>query len=114
MQGRWLARLVELAGVAVDLDDHVRVALAALLGVALLVLLEQARGIAEAAGYRSRGGAVVAVLAQVGRDASVADRLVAAGAVVGLWPPALRWHPDAKQLRAVPFRAGPARAPPDS
>lgn len=113
VQGRWLARLTRWVGVAVELDEAVRGALAALLGVAQLVLLEQARHIGAHAGYRSRGRAVVCVLAVLGREASVADRLVAAGASVGLWPRALRWHPDAKRLRAVPFRARPARSPPD-
>ncbi len=113
VQGRWLARLVRWVGVAVELDEQVRGALAALLGVAQLVLLEQAGHIRAHAGYRSRGRAVVRVLAVLARDASVADRLVAAGAAVGLWPRALRWHPEVKQLRAVPFRAHPARAPPD-
>jgi len=111
VQGRWLARLVRWVGVAVELDERARGALAALLGVAQLVLLEQMKRIAAHAGYRQRGRAVVCVLARLGSGASVADRLVAAGAEVGLWPRALRWHPDVEQLRAVPFRPGPARSP---
>ena len=112
VQGRWLARLVRWVGVAVDLDEALRGVVAALLGVAQLVLLEGARQIAAQGGYRQRGRAVVAVLECLGSGASVADRLVAAGAEVGLWPRALRWHVDAKRLRAVPFRPHPARSPP--
>jgi len=111
-QGRALARLLWWVGVAVDLEAAVRARLAAILGVAQLMLREQAQAIAGHPGYRQRGRAVVTVLAALRRDASVADRLVAAGAEVGLWPRALRWHPHAKRLRTVPFRAHSARASP--
>lgn len=111
-QGRWLARLIVWVGVAVDLEAQVRARLAALLGVAQLVLLEQAKAIAACPGYRQRGRAVVTVLAALRRDASVADRLVAAGAEVELWRHALRWHADTGQLRAVGLRSRPPRAAP--
>ena len=112
VQGRWLERLVRWVGVAADLDAQVRGALAALLVVAELVLREQAARIAAHGGYRERGRGVVAVLERLGGGASVADRLVAAGAEVGLWPRALRWHAEVKRLRAVPFRGRAARSPP--
>jgi hypothetical protein len=112
VQGRWLARLVRWAGVAVDVDAELRSRLAAVLGVAQLVLIEQAQHLAAHPGYRQRGEAVVAVLAELPRNAAVLDRLLAAGAEVGLWGRPLRWEPTARRLRSVPFRLGTARSPP--
>lgn len=112
VQGRQLVRLMRWVGVAVDLGDRVRARLAAALGVAQLVLLDAVARIVEAPGYRRRGQAVASVLEALGRDASVADRLVVAGYEAGLWPRPLRWDPVAARLRALPFRARPARGPP--
>ena len=107
-QTRWLARLICWMGVAASLEVQVRVRLAAILQVAQLVLLEQVRSIAAGPGYRQRGRAVVTVLAGLRHDASLADRLVAAGSEVGLWGPVLRWHADTAQLRTVGL---PSRLP---
>ena len=111
-QGRWLARLMRWVGVAVDIDDELRARLAATLGVAQLLLRDQARRIAAAPGYRRRGEAVVMVLAALGRDARVYYRLVLAGHEAGLWGRPLRWDADAARLRRLPFRPCPARSPP--
>ena len=112
VQGRWLARLTRWVGVAVELEDSLRIALAELLGVALLVLEEQAAAIAEAPGYRSRGHAVVCVLEAMRRDRGVLDRLLAAGQEAGLWGSPLRWDAKAGRLRVIPFRAARTRGPP--
>src|SRR5690606_25099662 len=111
-QGRWLARLMRWVGVAVDLEDALRAQLAATLGVAHLLLLDQVRQVLAAPGYRRRGHAVVSVLMVLRHDASLADRLVVAGHQAGLWGRPLRWDPDAGQLRALPFRSGRGRSPP--
>jgi len=111
-QTRWLARLLSWMGVAADLEAQVRARLAAILQVAQLVLLEQARSIAASRGYRQRGRAVVMVLARLRYDASLADRLVAAGSEVGLWAQALRWHADSAQLRPVGLPSPPSRTAP--
>jgi len=112
VQGRWLARLVRWVGVAVELDDELRSAVAAVLGIAQLLLLDAARHIAANAGYRAQGRAVVCVLAQLRRDGSIADRLVAAGAEAGLWRHALRWHPRTNQLRPTATGVRSGRSPP--
>jgi len=112
VQGRWLAHLMDWVGVAVDVDDVLRARLAATLGVAQLLLLDQVKHIVAAPGYRSRGQAVTAVLAALSRDASQYHRLVVAGYEAGLWARPLRWDADAARLRALPFRPRPARGPP--
>jgi hypothetical protein len=112
VQGRWLARLMRWVGIAVDLQDALRAQLAATLGVAQLLLLDQVRQVLAAPGYRSRGHAVVSVLMALRHDASLADRLVVAGHQAGLWGRPLRWDPEAEQLRALPFRPGRGRGPP--
>lgn len=112
VQGRWLERLMRWVGVAVDIDAAMRARLAATLGVAQLLLLDQVKRIVVAPGYRRRGQAVTAVLAALRRDASLYDRLVRAGHEAGLWARPLRWDPEAGRLRALPFRPGPARSPP--
>lgn len=112
VQGRWLARLMRWVGVAIDIHVELRAQLAATLGVAQLLLFDQSRRIAAVPGYRSRGQAVVAVLAALRRDASVYDRLAVAGHEAGLWGQPVRWDPDTARLRVLPFRPGPARSPP--
>jgi len=95
-----------------DIDDALRARLASALGVAQLLLLDQARRVVAAPGYRSRGQAVVSVLGALCCDASLYARLAVAGHLAGLWARPLRWDPRRAALRVLAFSPSPARGPP--
>jgi len=105
-QGRWLARGARLVGIAPraapDALRH-RERMARHLGVPTLRLIDGARRWDEARGYRDRGAAIVAMMAEVERARSVADRLLGAGAIAGLWGRPSRWDPGGRVLRSLPF-----------
>lgn len=111
VQGRHLGRLARWVGVSPDLGEGARSEQAAHLGVAELVLRDQADHIAARPGYRRRGEAVVRVLSAL-RRASRLERLLAAGFEAGLWGFPMRWDPELKRLRPIPFRPEAARCRP--
>jgi len=84
---------------------------AAVLGVPTLLLREQVAAIAAAPGYRSRGYAVLAVLARVLTGPSPLERVLAAGHLAGLWGAPHLWEPSIGRLRPLLFR-GDGRRPP--
>jgi len=99
-------RLTELAldvlGLGPEQSVDLRHAVAEVVGVATLVLLEQARAIANEPGFRSRGRAVETVLRQA-TGPEVLRRLLVAGHVAGRWGPPLWWESDRKVLRHLAF-----------
>lgn len=97
------ARLVGIAPTTADDEVHPREQMARYLGVPTLLLIEQARRWDEARGYRARGAAIVAVLAEMEASRRLSDRLMGAGALEGLWGQPSRWDPGARVLRRVPF-----------
>ena len=103
-QGRRVAAAVKILGVAPGLGNSEREAMAAALGVTLLLLLEQAKAIAARPGYRSRGQAIRAVLGQLGEGPCVLARLMASGHLAGLWGAPLRWDTQSARLRSWSFR----------
>lgn len=131
-QGRRLELAGRLLGVHPDLDESTRERIATWLGVATMILLSGARR--WGASWRDRGAAVLAVLVALPIQASLLDRLGAAGALGGLWTESQRWDAarrswvvarspgpehsiaDAPRSRApppttLPGAARPARAP---
>lgn len=112
-QCRRLARATRLCGVAAELSESEREAIADTLGVDGLLLREWAGALSGAtAGYRVRGQAVCAVLDALGAGPGAVDRLGEAGFLLGLWGAPLRWDPRARVLRGRAFRWSRTRGPP--
>lgn len=103
-QWRRQAVAVRICGVAPTLGETEREAVAAALGVELLLLREEAQRIASNPGYRSRGQGVSAVLGRLAIGPCLLSRLMAGGHLVGLWGPPLWWDTQAAQLRSLAFR----------
>ncbi len=82
-QGRRVEQAGRLLGVHPALDDGVRERIATRLAVATMRLFTGARIWARS--WRRRGAAVLTVLLAIPIQASLLDRLLAAGAVSGLW-----------------------------
>lgn len=102
-QWRRLAVAQRISGVTPALGEPEREAMAAALGVTLLLLREQAQGISAAPGYRRRGQAVRAVLGALAGGPCVLSRLMAGGQLAGLWGAPHRWDPQGGQLRSLSF-----------
>lgn len=88
-QGRRLERAERLLGVHPGVTDSDRERIAARLQVPLLVLRTAAAG--RAASWAARGAVIVAILLELTACTRLPDRVLAAGAVAGLWPPPRRW-----------------------
>jgi hypothetical protein len=89
-QGRRLEFAARLLGVHPGLDEGARERIATRLGVATLILLGAVRR--WGTNWRDRGGAILAVLLALPLEASLLDRIGAAGAMGGLWPEPRRWE----------------------
>jgi len=112
-QRRDLARQMVWLGVDPAVSAARRAAAAGALGVPLLVLLEQARAVEAGPGFRSRGGAICAVLRALGGGRGVWLRLAGAAYAAGLLGLPLAWDARSRSLRAPPsFRPPGTRAPP--
>jgi hypothetical protein len=111
-QSQGLLRLTQWLALAVEQSDKVRERIAAALAVALVVVMDQVTRIQQRPGYRSRGSAVMTVLAQMPRDIRCTERLLAAGYEAGLLRPALLWDPDRGQMRHIVFPQPESRGPP--
>lgn len=103
-QGRRLSASLLACGVWPQLEEAQREAVAAALGVALVLLREGAGLIAARPGYRSRGQAVRAVLERIWAGPCVLSRLMASGHLVGLWGEPYTWDAGRAQLRRISFR----------
>ena len=88
-QGCRLGMTGRLLGVHPQLDDRVREQIATRLAVATMRLFTGARTWVN--GWKMRGTAILAVLFAIPIQASLLDRLLAAGTVSGLWA---RRHPQ--------------------
>lgn len=88
-QGRRLERAGRLVGVHPQLEEGVRERIATRLGVATMRLFRGARSWARS--WKTRGAAVLAVLLAIPIQASLLDRMLAAGADSGLWGQPRRW-----------------------
>jgi hypothetical protein len=110
---RNLQRLTRLVGVGPGLTISDRAAVAEVLVVALLLLLERTRQVCGGSAVRRSAEAVLAVMSVLPRTPRVVDRLAVAGYLVGLWGRPYRWEPDLRSLRRLCSHSD-ARAPPDA
>jgi hypothetical protein len=87
-----LAQSAALLGVHPALPVPVADAIAFRLEIPRLVLRQAADEYARARGRADRGQVLVGVLAQLGADACLLDRVLAAGACAGCWGTVTRWE----------------------
>ena len=75
-----------------------------------LVLREAADAYADARGRAARGRVLVGVLDQLGADACLLDRILAAGVYAGCWGTVTRWDRASRGVRGqvFPGRGAPA------
>lgn len=99
-QARSLQLAGRLVGVHPQLDDTVREQIATRLAVPTMTLIGGARSWASS--WKLRGAAILAVLVALPNEISLLDRMLAAGALSGLWGQPLRW--DAGRMRWVEKR----------
>lgn len=95
-QRRWLVRgaaVVGLVAAAVSAAEPSAEHVARQLDVPTLSVLEGGTRWRAAGGYRHRGRAIVGVLAELRPSRRVAERLLAAGAIGGLWGRPSPWDP---------------------
>ncbi len=105
-QGRHMRLAARLAGVARDLGERVRHAIATVLSVATLELIEGTR----AAGYRGIGTAICAVLGRLRGGARRARQLLLCGHLSGNWGEPLHWDAQRRFLERSPFPAAGTEA----
>ena len=91
-QGCRLDFCARLLGVHPQLDEGVRERIATRLGVATMTVRTAARSWAPWAPWTMRGAAILAVLLALPIQATLLDRIGAAGASGGLWPEPRRWE----------------------
>jgi hypothetical protein len=109
MEGSWstLGRLIEQAlrilGLAPDMTLDLRHRIADVLAIPTMTLLECVRMIATKPGFRSRGRAILTVLAEIPL-ASALRRLIVTGHLAELWGPPLLWDVRAQVLRPLTFQ----------
>ena len=113
-QGRRMEMAGRLTGVSGELDKREREKIATRLGVATMTVIEQARCWRRS--WKSRGAAIVAVLAALACSATLGDRMGAAGAVSDLWGPprprlVARWEQAGKSWKVAPSGGSEAREP---
>lgn len=84
--------------------------LARLLDVPRLRLIDDARRLARAVGFEERGGILVATLERASTGRCVLERVLACGALAGLWRPVQLWRatPTGPQCAAFPGRGTPS------
>jgi hypothetical protein len=83
--------------------------LALLLDVPRLSLLDAAKGLARAVGFEARGVILVATLERASKGRRILDRVLACGALSGLWRPVHLWRtPGQPQCTVFPGRGTPS------
>jgi hypothetical protein len=93
-QRRWLERCAAIVGIAVASASQSHVErVARQLGTPTLALVEAGARWSAASGYQSRGAAVSRVLGELRPSEQLGDRVLAAGAIGGLWGRPSRWDP---------------------
>jgi len=117
-QGRRIERAGRLVGAHPALDEPTRERIAARLGVPAMTLRAAARS--WGASWTTRGAAIVSVLLSLSLHADLPDRILAAGAVAGIWAPPHRWEPSrhswivspSEPAERPPFKGLSSRGPP--
>jgi hypothetical protein len=105
-----LARSAALLGIHPGLSVPDAEAIAFRLDVPRLVLREAADAYAHARGRAGRGRVLIGVLGQLGADACLLDRILAAGVYAGCWGTVTRWDRASRGVRGqvFPGRGAPA------
>lgn len=105
-----LARSAALLGVHPGLSVPDADAIAFRLELPRLVLREATDAYAHARGRAARGQVLLGVLDQLGADACVLDRILAAGVCAGCWGTVTRWDRASRGVRGrvFPGRGAPA------
>lgn len=105
-----LAQSAALLGIHPGLSVPDADAIAFRLEIPRLVLRQAADDYAHARGRAARGRVLVGVLDQLGADACLLDRILAAGACAGCWGTVTRWDPASRGVRGrvFPGRGAPA------
>jgi hypothetical protein len=105
-----LAHSATLLGVHPALSTPEADAIAFRLELPRLVLRQAADAYAHARGRAARGGVLVGVVDQLGQDACLLDRILAAGVCAGCWGTVTRWDRASRGARGrvFPGRGAPA------
>ncbi len=105
-----LAQSAALLGVHPGLPVPDADAIAFRLEVPRLVLRQAADDYVQARGRAARGQVLIGVLDQLGADACLLDRILAAGVCAGCWGPGTRWDRASRGARGrvFPGRGAPA------
>jgi len=105
-----LAQSAALLGIHPGLSVPDADAIAFRLEIPRLVLRQAADDYAHVRGRAARGRVLVGVLDQLGADACLLDRILAAGVCAGCWGTVTRWDPASRGVRGqvFPGRGAPA------
>lgn len=82
-----------LLGLSAEVTPRLGEAVAIRLAVPRLWHLEAARDYRRGVGYQAHGQAICAVLDRIPASPCIVDRLLACGAIVGMWGRVVRWDP---------------------
>ena len=110
MQLLRLEELASLLGLAPTPDGASGEKFARLLDLSHLSLLDTANRLARAHGFEERGGVLVAALERASTGRCVLERVLACGALAGLWRPVHLWRatPGQPQRTVFPGRGMPS------
>ena len=104
-----LAVLLGLTGACSSAEGE---QLARLLGLPRLSLLDEAHRLAQAQDFEERGGILIATLERASQDRCILERVLACGALTGLWRPVHLWQaapaPACPQRMVFPGRGMPS------
>jgi hypothetical protein len=102
--------LAALLGLAPDSSADLGEKLARLVDLPRLSLLDARRELAQAHGYRERGSVLVATLERATDCRCILERVLACGALVGLWRPVHWWRSvhGRPRRRVFPGRGTPS------
>jgi hypothetical protein len=92
-QRRWLLRCAAIVGLAVAASQSHVERVSRQLGTPTLTLVEAGARWSVAGGYQSRGAAIESVLDGLPSSEQLGERVLAAGAIGGLWGRPSRWDP---------------------
>ncbi len=106
-----IAKSAKALGLCKETGPRIGEQIAQRLGVPRLLQLDAAQAYQQARGYKERGRAIVAVLAQLEPGRCLLDQLLAAGVLSGLWGKVERWSPGRDRAHRAAF-LGPG-TPPD-
>lgn len=86
-----LDELAQLLGLEPELPAAAGERIAQLLDLPRLNLIDEAKQLAQVIGFKARGALLIAIL-KLASMGGVLERILACGALVGLWPPVHLWH----------------------